>query len=64
MTRKGMGGRVGLVRSRTMASIGTKNTLPELLLRKQLGAVGLRYQLHKKGLPGRPDIAFSRVLRW
>lgn len=53
-------GRVSSVRSRTMASIRAKNTKPELHLRKLLVARGLRYRLHKKALPGRPDIVFPR----
>ncbi len=43
-------------RSRMMAGIRGKNTQPELLLRRALHARGLRYRLHAKGLPGRPDL--------
>jgi len=48
-------------RSRNMAAIRAKNTKPELALRAALrkaGATG--YRLHRKDLPGRPDLAFIR----
>lgn len=48
------------VRSRMMAGIGGKDTKPELTLRKGLFALGLRYRLHDRKLPGRPDIVLSR----
>ena len=41
-----------------MASIGKKDTTPELTVRKGLHRLGFRYRLHKKDLPGTPDIAF------
>ena len=44
------------VRSRMMANIRGKNTRPELILRKALHAVGFRYRLHDRKLPGTPDI--------
>jgi DNA mismatch endonuclease (patch repair protein) len=37
-----------------------KGTKPELLLRKRLWALGLRYRLHVKDLPGKPDLVFRR----
>jgi DNA mismatch endonuclease, patch repair protein len=49
-----------IVRSRIMASVGTKNTGPELFLRKALHRLGLRFRLHCPDLPGRPDIVFPR----
>lgn len=48
-------------RSRMMSKIRGKNTRPEMLLRKALWHAGLRYRLHKKSLPGRPDIAIQRL---
>lgn len=46
-------------RARVMASIRSKNTKPELLLRKALRDLGLTgYRLHRSDVPGRPDIAF------
>ena len=47
-------------RSAVMARIRGKNTGPELKLRRLLHAAGYRYRLHAPGLPGRPDLAFSR----
>jgi len=41
-----------------MSSVGTRNTGPELLLRRLLHKAGYRYRLHPKSLPGKPDIAF------
>jgi len=41
-----------------MSRIRGKDTRPELLLRRGLHARGLRYRLHAKHLPGRPDIVF------
>lgn len=43
-------------RSRIMKSVGTKHTGPELLVRKMLHGLGCRYGLHRKDLPGSPDI--------
>ena len=39
----------------------SKHTKPEILLRKALWARGLRYRLHAKDLPGKPDIVFRRA---
>lgn len=47
-------------RSRIMSRVGQKNTGPELLLRKSLHRIGMRYRLHDKKLPGSPDIVFPR----
>ena len=41
-----------------MAGIGPANTRPEMLLRKGLHALGWRYRLHARNLPGRPDLVF------
>lgn len=43
-----------------MASIRSTNTKPEMLLRHALHAKGFRYRLHASGLPGHPDLVFSR----
>ena len=47
-------------RSRIMAAIGSRDTLPELVLRRALHARGLRFRLHDPRLPGTPDIVFRR----
>jgi DNA mismatch endonuclease (patch repair protein) len=46
-------------RSRMMAGIRGRDTQPELAVRRALHAKGIRYRLHAKGLPGRPDLVFS-----
>ena len=45
-------------RSAQMARVRGKDTTPELRVRKALHAAGLRFRLHAKDLPGRPDIVF------
>ena len=43
-------------RSAVMARVKGKNTAPELKVRKALTALGARYRLNRKDLPGSPDI--------
>lgn len=50
----------GTVRSRMMAGIKGSNTQAEMMIRKGLHRLGFRYQLHRKDLPGRPDMVFPR----
>ena len=45
-------------RSANMTAIKSKNTSPEIKLRKLLHSLGYRYRLHAANLPGRPDIVF------
>lgn len=45
-------------RSEIMSAVRTKDTGPELAVRRLLFTAGYRYRLHKKGLPGIPDIVF------
>ena len=47
-------------RSRNMAAIKSKNTKPEILVRKFLHANGFRFRLHDKRLPGKPDIVLPK----
>ncbi|PIF13009.1 very short patch repair endonuclease [Janthinobacterium sp. 13] len=47
-------------RSARMALIRSKDTVPELVLRKAIHALGMRYRLHAKDLPGKPDLIFPR----
>ena len=56
----------GFVRSpevtyRIMSAVKSKDTRPELILRKSLWSKGLRYRVNVKSLPGKPDIVFSRA---
>lgn len=48
-------------RSEIMAYVGQKDTKPELLVRSFLHRKGLRYRLHVKELPGKPDLVFPRL---
>lgn len=45
-------------RSRMMSGIRSKNTKPELALRKMLHRMGFRYRLHVSDIPGKPDLVF------
>ncbi|MFN9372970.1 MAG: very short patch repair endonuclease, partial [Planctomycetaceae bacterium] len=42
-------------RGRMMAGIRGQNTVPEVTLRRGLHSAGLRFRLHSKELPGKPD---------
>lgn len=44
------------VRSRMMAGIKGKDTKPEMLVRRCLSSAGVHYRLHRRDLPGAPDI--------
>lgn len=44
-----------------MQRLGRKDTQPELALRRALHRRGIRYRLHPKDLPGRPDIVLVRI---
>tara|TARA_R110002167_G_C12703444_1_gene653982 strand:+ start:9197 stop:9679 length:483 start_codon:yes stop_codon:yes gene_type:complete len=48
------------IRSRMMSGIKSKNTKPELLIRKALFSRGFRYRLHDSRLPGKPDLVFLK----
>lgn len=48
------------VRSYNMSQIKSKNTKPEVLVRKFLFTKGLRFRLHVKNLPGKPDIVLKK----
>lgn len=47
-------------RSELMAKIKSKDTKPEIILRKALFRDGLRYRKHRKDLPGKPDISIEK----
>jgi DNA mismatch endonuclease, patch repair protein len=48
-------------RSRNMAAIKGKNTKPELRVRSLLHSMGYRFRLHRKDLPGKPDIVLPKL---
>ena len=47
-------------RSKIMAAVHSKDTGPEMLVRRYLWSKGLRYRVHAANIPGRPDIAVRR----
>lgn len=47
-------------RSRIMRAVGRTNTKPELVVRRMLHTLGLRFRLHRRNLPGTPDIVLPR----
>ena len=47
-------------RSEMMAGIKGRDTKPELVVRRIAHKLGLRFRLHRKDLPGRPDLVFPR----
>lgn len=65
MTKKGGGirktltSRQPLTRSEVMSRVRSVDTKPEMLVRRTLWRAGLRYRLHDRNLPGKPDIVFK-----
>lgn len=47
-------------RYQMMSGIRSKNTKPEIKVRKLLHAAGFRFRLHSKGLPGKPDVVLKK----
>jgi len=47
-------------RSEVMALVRSKNTKPEILIRKHLFSLGFRYRVNVKTLPGKPDIVLPK----
>jgi DNA mismatch endonuclease (patch repair protein) len=48
-------------RSERMSLVGQKNTLPEMIVRRLVCRMGYRYRLHRRDLPGTPDLTFSNL---
>jgi len=48
-------------RSKIMSLVRSKNTRPEILVRRVVSTLGYRYRLHQRDLPGSPDLVFSRI---
>jgi DNA mismatch endonuclease (patch repair protein) len=46
-------------RSERMSRVRSKDTKPEMKVRRLVYAMGLRYRLHRRDLPGSPDLVFS-----
>lgn len=49
-----------MTRSQMMSAVHSEDTKPELLVRKALFQAGFRYRLHRRDLPGTPDIFVQR----
>src|SRR5689334_17897414 len=49
------------ITSKIMAAVKAQDTEPERILRSALHRLGLRFRLHGKKLPGRPDIVFQKA---
>jgi DNA mismatch endonuclease (patch repair protein) len=47
-------------RSQIMSKISGKNTKPEIIIRKIAHKLGYRFRLHRKDLPGKPDLVFPK----
>ena len=54
-------GQVVLTKSEQMARVRARDTLPELLVRRLLSDEGVRYRLHRKDIPGCPDLYIPRL---
>ncbi|MET0545837.1 MAG: very short patch repair endonuclease [Caulobacterales bacterium] len=48
-------------RSAVMRAVKSKDTAPEMKVRRLAHALGYRYRLHRKDLPGAPDLTFPRL---
>ncbi len=48
-------------RSRIMRSVKSRDTAPELTVRRLVHRMGYRFRLHRKDLPGKPDLTFPRL---
>lgn len=48
------------LRSRIMSSVRRENTKPEIIVRKALHKLGLRFRIHVKSMPGSPDILLPK----
>ena len=46
-----------------MRLIGSRDTSPELIVRRLVHGMGYRYRLHVSALPGKPDLVFPRLQR-
>jgi len=48
-------------RSWVMSRVRGKDTKPEMVVRRLVHSMGFRYRLHRRDLPGKPDLAFIRI---
>jgi DNA mismatch endonuclease (patch repair protein) len=47
------------VRRRTMQAVKSKDTAPEMTVRRLVHGMGYRFRLHRRDLPGKPDLVFA-----
>ena len=52
---------VSELRSRIMKSVGREGTKPEMVVRRLCHSMGYRFRLHRKDLPGTPDLVFPKL---
>lgn len=50
-------------RSEIMKKIKAQDTKPEMIVRKLVHGMGYRYRLHRKDLPGHPDLVFPSKMK-
>jgi DNA mismatch endonuclease (patch repair protein) len=50
-------------RSRIMRAVKGKDTAPEMTVRRMAHRMGFRFRLHRRDLPGKPDLVFPRLHR-
>jgi len=48
-------------RSRIMRAVKSTDTAPEMTVRRLVHRMGYRFRLHRKDLPGKPDLVFSKL---
>lgn len=48
-------------RSEIMRAVKSRDTTPEMIVRRTVHAMGKRYRLHRDDLPGKPDLTFPRL---
>ena len=53
--------KVSELRSRIMKSVGRADTKPEIVVRRLCHSMGYRFRLHRKDLPGTPDLVFPKL---
>ena len=49
----------GVIRSEIMRAVRSKDTAPEMVVRRLVHGMGCRYRLHRKDLSGKPDLVFG-----
>jgi DNA mismatch endonuclease (patch repair protein) len=50
-------------RSHIMSLVRSKDTKPEKVVRRLVSSLGFRYRLHRRDLPGTPDLVFPKLRR-